>query len=97
MGVRRERPPLEQAGATITLRLPGGAVRTMPIDEHAHTAPDRCCFCGETVAPSEHEAVLLSAAWRDDEGREHSQAWSAHRTCLAERLHASAAGDLAGG
>jgi hypothetical protein len=86
VGVRRERPPVESSLNTIRLRLPDGTVKTMPVESRSgHPSSDSCCFCGATVEQPEREGVVLSARWID-EGEERTQAWVAHRTCLAERV-----------
>jgi hypothetical protein len=89
MSVRRQRPPIEQAGTSIRLRLPDGTVKEMAVGEqHGPTSSRRCCFCGEPVADDETARVHLTASWLS-EGSERARSWEAHRACLAERLHDS--------
>jgi hypothetical protein len=92
MGVRRERPAVERARATIRLRLPDGTVKTMSADEsRAPGGEGVCCFCGRGVEEPGAGTVRLSAGWSAG-GQEQTQSWSAHRACLAERMHDSVAG-----
>lgn len=90
MSVRRQRPPIEQ-GTSIRLRLPDGTVKEMPVgDQRGPISAGRCCFCGEPVADDETQRVHLTASWLS-EGSERARSWEAHRACLAERIHDSAA------
>jgi hypothetical protein len=92
MGVRRERPPIERSNNTVTLRLPDGTVKSMPIDQPRDpVTADRCCFCGHGVQHSDPEWIRLAANWTD-EGHEKMQSWGAHHRCLLERMHESVAG-----
>jgi hypothetical protein len=89
MGIRRERPPVERSDNSIKLHFPDGTVKTVPLkDVRASSAARRCCFCGEDL---DGERIELFARWVDD-GQERMQAWGAHPTCLAERMHGSVAG-----
>lgn len=91
MGIRRERPPVEQSLNTIKVRFPDGTVKEMPVDDRrARATPGVCCFCGEVIEEADGERIGLSARWLEG-GQERTQSWSAHRTCLAERMHGSAA------
>ena len=93
MGVRRERPPVEQGGSSIRLRLPDGTVKTVPTGQlRGPVTADVCCFCGEDVEHTDGERIRLSARWVDD-GQEKTQSWGAHRKCLAERMHDRVSGD----
>ena len=92
MGVRRERPPIERAAGSITLRLPDGTLKTMPVNEpRGPVTSDLCCFCGESVEQADAERIRLSARWLED-GQEQTQDWGAHHRCLAERMHPSVSG-----
>jgi hypothetical protein len=87
MGVRRDLPPLERSMNTITLRLPDGTVKEMPVDDRRSAG--RCCFCGESLERADSEWIRLSAQWLDG-GQEVLRSWDAHRRCLVERMHDSA-------
>ena len=90
MGMRRDRPAQETAAGSIGLRLRDGSrvsvslegLRAQPVEDAV------CCFCGEAVERSDPRHVTV-AVRRSAEGKG-EQAWSAHDTCLAERLHARA-------
>ena len=79
---------MERAGSSIRLRLPDGTVKSMPTELKGPVTADRCCFCGETIGHSDEERISLTAHWTE-EGQERARTWSAHRTCLAERMHDS--------
>jgi hypothetical protein len=93
MAKRREQPALQTSGQTWQIRLPDGTTREMPREEHGAAGPGSCCFCGRELGDAAAGRVLLTARWEGEDG-ERAESWSAHRTCLAERLHASAAGSL---
>ena len=46
---------------------------------------------GRAFVQAESEPIRLSARWTE-EGNEQTQSWSAHRRCLAERMHESVSG-----
>jgi hypothetical protein len=92
MAQRRDRPPVQRSGSSIDVRLPDGTVKTVPVDAlRGRAAPEVCCFCGLSVKHSGSERISLSVRWRDA-GRERTQDWSAHRSCLAERMHETVSG-----
>lgn len=92
MGVRREQPSGELSGSSITLRLPDGSVKTMPVaGARGQVTSDVCCFCGERVDQADSERVGVTARWIDERG-ERTQNWGAHRGCLAERMHERVSG-----
>jgi hypothetical protein len=92
MGLRRERPSVARSGEGITLRLPDGTVKTMNVqDSRGPVAGELCCFCGEPVEQSSPGRIAVSVRWIDD-GEERTQSWSAHGTCLSERMHAAVTG-----
>jgi hypothetical protein len=81
MAQRRDRPGLQTSasGQTFQVRLPDG--RTLGLT----TGQAVCCFCGLELGEDGADRVLLSARWQDGV-EEHSQTWSAHRTCVSERV-----------
>jgi hypothetical protein len=92
MGIRRERPPVERSADSILVRLPDGTVKTIPSNTPKESVTaDACCFCGHGVERSDAQRIRLSVRWMD-EGTERTQSWSAHHTCLAERLHERVSG-----
>jgi hypothetical protein len=91
MSVRRERPPVQGSRNSITLRLPDGTVKTMPVREDRDEGDDVCCFCGESVEPADSGRISVLARWVD-QGHDRTQAWDAHRKCFAERVHDSVSG-----
>ena len=92
MAQRRERPPVQRSGTSIGLRFPDGSLRAMPVAAGRDpAAAEICCFCGDSVDGSDAERVQVSVWWIED-GRERTQAWNAHRTCLEERMHDAVAG-----
>jgi hypothetical protein len=80
MAQRRDRPALQTSGQAFQVRLPDGRTLGMP-----GAQAGVCCFCGLELGGDGAERVLLSARWQSGE-EEHTQSWSAHRTCLADRL-----------
>jgi hypothetical protein len=84
MAQRRERPAQQQGGKGFDFRLSDGRTISIPVTETRDPVTgDVCCFCGEGF---EEEPVSIEARWVEAD-RERSQSWSAHRACLAERMH----------
>jgi hypothetical protein len=92
---RRERPAQQQGGKAFDFRLSDGRTISVPVKEPGPAAgpfaADSCCFCGEDVETGA-ETVEVVVRWVGDAGEEGSQAWSAHRACLAGRVHESVRG-----
>jgi hypothetical protein len=88
MAQRRERPPVQRSGSSVGLRFPDGTMKTMPVDAlRGPTGSSHvCCFCGETVDEQDREFTTVSARWLEDGQGRHEQ-WSAHHTCVSDRLH----------
>jgi len=84
MAQRREQPALQTSGQTWQIRLPDGTVKEMAASPAAQSAV--CCFCGHDLGDEAASRVLLSARWQEGDD-EQARSWSAHRTCLEERLH----------
>lgn len=51
-----------------------------------------CCLCGAHIDLSDPEYTKLAARWTEA-GDERAQWWSAHRRCLAERMHERVGGE----
>jgi hypothetical protein len=88
MAARRDRPADHRIGDSL-LRLPDGATISVPLGEGRAAQP--CCFCGGTVAADAADHVAVSARFLHA-GEERTQGWSAHRGCLAARMHESVSG-----
>jgi hypothetical protein len=88
MGVRRDRPGQETGSGSLNLRLGDGSTVSVSIPDprRASSTEGICCFCGEEVDASDPRHVTLSVRWSGEQGGD-AQSWSAHDTCLAERLH----------
>jgi hypothetical protein len=91
MAQRRERPAQQHGGKAFDFRLSDGRTISVPVEGPGPVAADGCCFCGERVGEADGERVSLLVRWVDA-GEERSQTWSAHRACLAGRMHESARG-----
>ena len=91
MGLRRDRPSQETAAGSIGLRLRDGSRVSVSLEGlRSRTAEAAvCCFCGEEIERSDPRHVTV-AVRRSAEGT--GETWSAHDTCLAERLHDRARG-----
>jgi hypothetical protein len=90
MAQRRERPAQQHGGKAFDFRLSDGRTISVPMKEPGPVAADGCCFCGADVeAGADHVSVVVR--WVED-GDERSQSWSAHRACLAGRMHESVRG-----
>ena len=93
MGLRRERPSQETGSGSLNLRLGDGSTVSVSLDPHHQPAASEvCCFCGEALEPSDPRHLTLSARRADDPSSP-TQTWSAHESCLAERLHERVRGD----
>jgi hypothetical protein len=88
---RRERPAQQQGGKAFDFRLSDGRTISVPVEEPGPVAADSCCFCGEDVEAGA-ETVDVVVRWVAEAGEERSQGWSAHRACLAGRMHESVRG-----
>jgi len=66
------------------MAVPGSSLRK-PVTS------DLCCFCGALVEGADGERSLLTVLWVQD-GEEREQSWSAHRTCVGERMHETVKG-----
>jgi hypothetical protein len=89
MGVRRERPAVEQAGNSLNVTFPDGTTRSVPVSElRGPVRGELCCFCGESVDHVDPQHIWLTARWKVG-GDERNQSWGAHHSCLIERMHSS--------
>jgi hypothetical protein len=86
MAQRRERPAQQHGGKAFDFRLSDGRTISVPMKGPGPVGADRCCFCGEEVVGGEQVSVVVR--WVES-GEERSQGWSAHRSCVAGRLHES--------
>jgi len=88
MGLRRERPAQEIGAGSIGLILRDGSTVSVTLGEAGREpAPEAiCCFCGEEVEESDPRHVTVEVH-RSVEGKDETQSFSAHDTCLAERMH----------
>jgi hypothetical protein len=92
MAQRRERPPAQRTNTGIAVRLPDGTTMAVPGSSlRKPVTSDLCCFCGAPVEGAEGERSLLTVLWVQD-GEEREQSWSAHRTCVGERMHETVKG-----
>jgi hypothetical protein len=89
---RRERPAQQQGGKAFDFRLSDGRTISVPVNEPGPIAADGCCFCGREVVEADADSVEVVVRWVGGAGDERSQGWSAHRTCLAGRMHESVRG-----
>jgi hypothetical protein len=88
---RRERPPQQHGGKAFEFRLSDGRTISMPAAGPSEpAAADSCCFCGEDLEAG-GEQVGVVVRWTEA-SEERSQGWSAHRSCMAARLHESVLG-----
>jgi hypothetical protein len=89
MGLRRERPPVEQGRNSVAIRLPDGTTKALPIvDPRGPVSAGICCFCGQSADEAGPERIRLAVQWLED-GEQRTHTWDAHRACFAERLHES--------
>ena len=92
MAQRRERPPAQRTNTGIAVRLPDGTTMAVPGSSlRGPVTSDLCCFCGARVDNADSERMRLTVRWVEG-GEEREQSWSAHRTCLGERMHEAVKG-----
>ena len=88
MGLRRQLPPKEAVETdSVNLRLRDGTTFSVSVEPTAKPVRERiCCFCGEDVEYSDPRHITVDVRW-SAEAKDETQSWSAHDTCLAERMH----------